>query len=135
MTAPAIAWRKPFSAEEAGHLHAQAFGRATVADIDWWAAAERYSLGWVTARTAAGGLVGFCNVLTDGHTHAWLQDVVVDPAHQRMGIGQAMIERVASDLEATEIEWLHVDFDDEHHGFYIDACGFRPAAAGLRPID
>ena len=28
-------------------------------------------------------------------------------------------------------EWLHVDFDDELRAFYLDACGFEPAAAGV----
>jgi hypothetical protein len=32
---------------------------------------------------------------------------------------------------ALRYEWLHVDFEDHLRGFYFDACGFRPANAGL----
>jgi hypothetical protein len=28
-------------------------------------------------------------------------------------------------------EWLHVDFDDDLSGFYIETCGFTPAQAGV----
>jgi hypothetical protein len=28
-------------------------------------------------------------------------------------------------------QWLHADFEPHLRSFYFDACGFRPAAAGL----
>ncbi|CAN5806414.1 hypothetical protein BH24ACT6_BH24ACT6_03100 [soil metagenome] len=34
-------------------------------------------------------------------------------------------------LHAAGCEYLFVDFEDELRPFYIDACGFRPASAGL----
>ncbi len=89
-------------------------------------------MGWVTGRTGVvGSLIGFLNVLTDGHTHAWLQDVVVHPGHQRTGVGQRMVAEVRSQLAESGLEWLHVDFDAEHEPFYIESCGFKPSAAGL----
>jgi hypothetical protein len=33
--------------------------------------------------------------------------------------------------QAAGCEWLHVDFDEQLRSFYIHACGFTPAAAGL----
>jgi len=37
-------------------------------------------------------LVGFLNVVTDGGVHAWLQDVVVEPEKQGLGIGETMVD-------------------------------------------
>jgi hypothetical protein len=35
---------------------------------------------------------------------------------------------------AAGCEWLHVDFDDNLRSFYIEACGFTPATAGLMAL-
>ena len=126
-----IGWRAPITNEEVTRVHHAAFSIDRDEIDDWQRALERYSLGWVTAR-AADTLIGFINVLTDGIAHAWLQDVIVDPAAQRSGVGTAMVERAATESTAAGLEWLHVDFDDEHTGFYLGACGFTPTAAGLR---
>ena len=47
----------------------------------------------VTARTD-GALVGMARVLDDGALYASVWDMIVDPAHQRAGIGRAIFERV-----------------------------------------
>lgn len=104
-----------------------------MADDDWLALTDRHSLGWVTARIGE-TLVGFVNVVTDGLAHAWLQDVIVAPAVQRRGIGRELVRKAEEGAERAACEWLHVDFDDEHAAFYIDACGFTPASAGLKRL-
>ena len=38
--------------------------------------------------------VGFCRVVTDGATFAWLCDVIIDPAERGSGIGKALISAV-----------------------------------------
>jgi len=111
-------------------VHDAAFGIETKSIDDWAAALERYSLGWVTAR-ADDRLIGFVNVLTDGITHAWLQDVVVDPASQRSGVGTEMVRRAAAESTAAGLEWLHVDFAPDTTGFYFGRCGFTSTEAGL----
>jgi GNAT superfamily N-acetyltransferase len=128
-----LLWRGPFTSAEANHLHAAAFGtRAyTDAEWDWVALVERHSLGWCTARID-GELVGFTNVIWDGLVHAWLQDVMVLPSQQRTGIGQAMVELAVEEARRAGCEWLHVDFDDDEAGFYLERCGFKPANAGVR---
>jgi len=42
-----------------------------------------------------------------------------------------MVALAIEEARAAGCEWLHVDFDDELRTFYLDACGFRPAPAGL----
>lgn len=114
-------------------LHAAAFGHDPF-DDDWLALVDRHSLGWVTARVG-GELVGFTNVVTDGHVHAWLQDVIVAPSHQRQGVGSQLIVVAERGAALAGCEWMHVDFDEEHTAFYIDACGFTRTPAGIKFLE
>jgi len=85
---------------------------------------------WASARTG-GVLVGFANVLWDGFTHAWLQDVMVSPAVRRSGVGTRLVRMAREQADAAGCEWLHVDFEEHLRPFYLGACGFSPAEAGL----
>ena len=125
-----IAWRDQVTDEELNVVHAAAFD-VEPRPFEWEGPLERWSLGWATARID-GLLVGFTNVLTDGGSHAWLQDVVVHPDHQSRGIGRALVDEACSRAGQAGCEWVHVDFDDEVAAFYLDALGFRPTKAGLR---
>jgi GNAT superfamily N-acetyltransferase len=125
-------WRGAFQSSEVNRLHAGSFDHRVHEDSEWdWARlCEEHSLGWVTARLED-GLVGFVNVLWDGLVHAWLQDVMVTPDHQHRGIGLHLIELARIGAKQAGCEWLHVDFDDDLRGFYIDAAGFTPTSGGL----
>jgi ribosomal protein S18 acetylase RimI-like enzyme len=96
----------------------------------WWDQIRPFSLGWVTARVH-GDLVGFVNVAWDGGDHAFLLDTKVAGEHQRQGIATALVGHAARHATAAGCEWLHVDFEEHLAAFYLDACGFRPAPAGL----
>lgn len=127
-----VSWRGDFASSEVNALHAAAFDHRIYDDSDWdWRAlVEQHSLGWVVAREDQ-ALVGFLNVVWDGSEHAWLQDVIVDPQCQRRGIGTLLVEEATASARLAGCEWLHVDFEPAHRAFYLDACGFRPAEAGL----
>lgn len=127
-----VAWRGEFENPEINALHAQAFGHRVYpgSEWDWESLVARHSLGWVTARRL-GHLVGFVNVVWDGLVHAWIQDLMVDDDSRRGGIGTRMVAAAVQEAGAAGCEWLHVDFDDEHRAFYIDACGFTPSQGGL----
>ena len=114
-------------------MHAAAFNVKAehAAPHEWRVQVSRWSLGWSTARLGA-TLVGFANVPWDGGTHAWLQDVIVAPDHQRSGIGRRLVDLAAVEAAAAGCEWLHVDFGDDVDDFYYRACGFEPTQAGLR---
>ncbi|MDJ0770084.1 MAG: GNAT family N-acetyltransferase [Ilumatobacter sp.] len=130
---PHIDWRGAFTNAEVNRLHADAFDTGVFADDEWdWVSqTEQHSLGWVTARLGDDTLAGFVNVVTDGFVHAWLQDLMVDPRHQRSGIGVALVGEVRTRTQAAGCEWLHVDFDEHLRPFYFGACGFEPTTAGL----
>lgn len=59
----------------------------------------------VTARTAAGALVGVSRALTDYGYATYLSDLAVDEAYQRRGIGRELIRRTheAAGLETALI--------------------------------
>jgi len=57
--------------------------------VGWWDRIRQFSLGWVTARTEDGALVGFANVAWDGGDHAFLLDPKTRSTRQHEGIGTA----------------------------------------------
>jgi GNAT superfamily N-acetyltransferase len=124
-----LEWRMEFSNEELNVLHAEAFEHR-VLPIDWVAQVRAHSLGWVTARDA-GKLVGFVNVAWDGDVHAFLLDTMVAMTHRRKGIGARLVAAAEAEARAAGCEWLHVDFDEHLRPFYLDACEFRTAPAGV----
>ena len=122
-------WRGRFENREANALHAEAFDNR-VLDDDWVAQVEGRSLGWVTARDGR-RLVGFVNVAWDGGVHAFLLDTMVARAYRRRGLAMRLVKEATEQARAAGCEWLHVDFDEELRSFYLDACGFEPAPAGV----
>ncbi|MER5494648.1 GNAT family N-acetyltransferase [Streptomyces sp. NPDC002490] len=122
-------WRDAFENAAVNALHAEGFHHR-VLDIDWWEQVQRHSLGWVCARRD-GELVGFVNVAWDGGVHAFVLDTVVRGDQRRAGIGAGLVEAAVRGARAARCEWLHVDFDEELRGFYLDSCGFETTPAGL----
>ena len=121
-------WRAPVADAELVDLVESHGGRP---EAGWWDRIRPHSLGWVTARAEGGRLVGFVNVAWDGGDHAFLLDPKTRGTQQRRGIGTELVRRAAAGATAAGCEWLHVDFTDDLAPFYLDACGFRPTAAGL----
>lgn len=123
-----IEWRKRLSDDEIVELTRSHGGDP---EVGWWDRIREHSLGWVTARTEVGQLVGFVNVAWDGGDHAFLIDTKTRPTHQRQGLATAVVERAIAEAQAAGCEWLFVDFEPALTAFYIDACGFRSTPAGL----
>ena len=125
-------WRGEFTNEEMNTLHAEAFAHP-VLDIDWVAQVRAHSLGWVTAREGS-ELIGFVNVPWDGGFHAFIIDTIVSARVQRRGVGTRLVDIATGEAAAAGCGCLHVDFNEQHRSFYLGSCGFRPTAAGLRPL-
>ena len=119
--------RVPPGSDEMNALRAAAWGQAGA--VDWTPVLSR-SLTFVTARDAAGALVGFVNVAWDGGVHAFLLDTTVHPRAQRRGTARALVRHAADDARALGAHWLHVDYEPHLQAFYA-ACGFRDTRAGL----
>ena len=125
-------WCGTFTSTEANALHAAAFNARLYSDEEWnWVElVRRHSLGWCTARSGR-DLIGFTNVIWDGLVHAWIQDVMVAPEHQKAGIGRRLVEMAAAHARDAGCEWLHADFDDDVADFYYRTCGFERTNGGL----
>lgn len=125
-------WRGDFANTEVNGLHAEAFETRIFSDEewDWQALVQEHSLGWVLARDN-GLLVGFVNVIWDGLVHAWLQDTMVSGSRRTQRIGTRLVDVAREGAKDAGCEFLHVDFEPHLAKFYIDACGFDPAPAGI----
>jgi ribosomal protein S18 acetylase RimI-like enzyme len=122
-------WRGAFDSAEVEQLHAQCFDRERGV-WDWAGQVERHSLGWVCARVD-GLLIGWVNVVWDGAGHAFIVDTIVRETHRGRGIATDLVVAATSGARDAGCEWLHVDFEDYLVEFYVGACGFTPAQAGL----
>ncbi len=121
-------WRDPITDDEMVELIDSHGGRP---EAGWWDRIRPHSLGWVTARTSDGVLIGFVNIAWDGGDHAFLIDIKTRGGWQHRGVGTEVVRRAALRAKAARCEWLHVDFEPDLAPFYFDACGFRPTDAGL----
>jgi GNAT superfamily N-acetyltransferase len=121
-------WRDPISDDEMVELVHSYSGRP---EAGWWDRIRPHSLGWVSARTSDGVLVGFVNVVWDGGDHAFLLDTRTRGEWQRRGVGTELVGRAVQHAKAAGCEWIHVDFEPHLRAFYLGACGFRPTEAGL----
>ncbi|HEU5151450.1 MAG TPA: GNAT family N-acetyltransferase [Iamia sp.] len=129
MSDVACLWRGPLTDAELVDL-VRSFGGTD--EPGWWDRVRPHSLGWVTARTADGLLVGFVNVAWDGGDHAFILDTKTRPTHRHRGIATTVVGIAADHARAAGCEWLHVDFDPpDLAALYVDACGLTPTAAAL----
>ncbi len=117
---------------EVSDLHNNAFQPGVVGqnETNWKYLLERFSLGWVTARDED-QLLGFADVIWDGESHAWIQDVMVHSASRNLGIGSQLVAVARKESRDAGCEWLHVDFEEALSKFYFGTCGFTPTTAGL----
>lgn len=125
-----LEWRGAFENRALNELHAEAFDHPLL-DDDWLGQVRAHSLGWVCAWRESGELDGFVNVPWDGACHAFVLDTIVRRSARRRGVGTAMVSLAVEEARAAGCEWVHVDFDEHLRGFYLDACGFEPAPAGV----
>ena len=75
----------------------------------------------VSARNAAGELVGIARALTDGALDTKILDMIVAPEYQRAGVGRAMMRKIESLARGTAI---YFETEPENFGF-ARKCGYK----------
>lgn len=65
-----------------------------------------------------GHLVGFLDVVSNGSSDAYIQDVMVRPGYQRKGIGTELMKIAIKRLKRDEIYSISVLFDEKLVNFY-----------------
>lgn len=83
----------------------------------------RYLSGVIPAADG-GRLVGLARVVSDGHTIAYLQDILVDPGHQRRGIASELLRRIFARFGHVRQHVLLTDTEERQRAFY-ETHGFR----------
>ncbi|MFI5640798.1 GNAT family N-acetyltransferase [Streptomyces goshikiensis] len=77
----------------------------------------------ITARDASGALRGLARTISDDEHICYVQDVVVDPAHHRQGIGRALVEHLVRRYSHCRFFLLSTDHEsspegERDHAFY-----------------
>ena len=127
----AIDFRVRFDVDDVqlSQLHHDAFG-GNYELVPWRSRLQRHSKCWVGAFHGS-VLCGFVNAAWDGGKHAFLLDTAVATEWRHQAIGTRLVSHVVSDLRTTDIEWLHVDYEEHLVEFYSVACGFDSTSAGV----
>ncbi|TJY42571.1 GNAT family N-acetyltransferase [Cohnella pontilimi] len=85
---------------------------------------------WAGLRDEHNVLIAFGYIAGMGLQHGYMEDIIVHPAHQRKGIGQALVKRLLLEAERIGIEIVTLTYDSIHHEFYQN-CGFLPCSGGV----
>jgi len=72
-------------------------------------------------------IIAMGRAISDGVSDAYIQDVTVDPAFKRQGIGSRMVAALVTRLEADGIGWVGLIAERKTHPFYRP-LGFSPMA-------
>lgn len=74
-------------------------------------------------------LIGFLDVVSNGVTDAYIQDVMVSPKYQGKGIGTALINKAINKLKEDNIYMISVIFEESLLSFY-NKFGFNTMLSG-----
>ena len=72
-------------------------------------------------------IIAMGRAISDRVSDAYIQDVTVDPAFRRQGIGSRMVAALVTRLEADGIGWVGLIAERKTHPFYRP-LGFLPMA-------
>ncbi len=72
-------------------------------------------------------IIAMGRAISDQVSDAYIQDVTVDPAFRRQGIGSRMVAALVTRLEADGIGWVGLIAERKTHPFYRP-LGFSPMA-------
>ena len=72
-------------------------------------------------------IIGMGRAISDRASDAYIQDVTVDPAYRRQGIGSMLVRALADRLTADGIGWIGLIAERKTHPFYRP-LGFSPMA-------
>jgi aralkylamine N-acetyltransferase len=92
----------------------------------------RGSLCFMVARSLEGRILGMARVISDGHSDAYIQDVVVLKAFRGQGIGRELVRRLTQFCIARKISWIGLVAEPGTQEIYKE-LGFGPLV-GYQPM-
>ena len=90
-------------------------------------AALKNSCAVCAAYDGNGELAGMGRALGDGVSDAYIQDVVVDPAFRRRGVGGAIVKGLVAELRKRGVDWIGLVGEPGTEAFYR-SLGFAAPA-------
>ena len=96
---------------------------------------------WATCAAYAGDqLVGFGRVISDGMLHAYLNEMIVAPDHQGLGIGRGILDRLVAhclDHGVTDIQLFCAEGKEAFYrkGGFVPRGPGRPGMQYLPAVD
>jgi len=85
----------------------------------------------VLISTRADRVVGLVRCISDGQTICYIQDILVVPEHQRLGIGNALLKEALNHYVDVRQVVLMTDNEDAQRRFY-EGAGFREIKDNLK---
>ena len=79
-------------------------------------------------------LIGYACVVSNGVTDAYIQDVMVHPDYQRLGIGTQLMEHILARLKADSVYMVSVIYGDESLRPFYEKFGFFTMLCGQREL-
>ena len=79
-------------------------------------------------------LIGYAEVVSNGVTDAYIQDVMVLPEYQGQGIGTQLMERLLTRLDTEEIYMVSVIYGDASLRPFYEKFGFTTMLCGQREL-
>lgn len=79
-------------------------------------------------------LIGYAEVVSNGVTDAYIQDVMVRPDWQRRGVGTQLMERVLLRLKAEGVYMVSVIYGEESLRPFYEKFGFFTMLCGQREL-
>lgn len=92
----------------------------------------RGSLCFMVARSLNGRIIGMARVISDGHSDAYIQDVVVLKSHRGQGVGKELVRRLTQFCVAQKIAWIGLVAEPGTQGLY-EELGYGPLV-GYQPM-
>jgi aralkylamine N-acetyltransferase len=92
----------------------------------------RGSLCFMVARSIEGRIVGMARVISDGHSDAYIQDVVVLKDYRGRGAGRELVRRLTQFCVARKIAWIGLVAEPGTQALY-EELGFGPLV-GYQPM-
>jgi GNAT superfamily N-acetyltransferase len=104
-------------------LYASVGWSAYASDPDALVLALAQSSYVVSARDETGALAGLARAISDNVTICYLQDILVNPIHQRNGLGRALVDKVIEHYVHVRQKVLLTDDEPGQRAFY-ESIGF-----------
>ena len=87
---------------------------------------------FMVARSLDGKIIGMARVISDGHSDAYIQDVVVLDSYRGQGIGRELVRRLTQFCVEQRIPWIGLVAEPGTQGLY-EELGYGPLV-GYQPM-